>query len=169
MKTGRPKKFESVEELDKLIKAYFDSCFEPVYRQVVLPQYRGKPMRELTQEAFTYEAVLNPDGTQKVKQIEPLTITGLALALGTTRETLLRFESGDYDSDESALKMRNFSDTIKAAKQKIENYVERQLFRDKNVTGVIFNLKNNYAWKDEQHIDHTSKGERITDDTFNKL
>ena len=69
-------------------------------------------------------------------------ITGLALALETTRETLL-----DYEKNNPNLKA--FSDTIKRAKLRCQNYAEQKLF-DGNCTGVIFNLKNNYGWRDEK-------------------
>lgn len=73
----------------------------------------------------------------------PLTVSGLAYALGTNRQTLINYEGKD-----------EFVDTIKRAKAKIELYNEEMLY-DKNVstTGVIFNLKNNYGWKDKQEIE----------------
>ena len=51
----------------------------------------------------------------------PLTITGLAVHLGTTRDTLL-----DYEGREE------FSDTLKEAKEKIHNWTEEYLFTGKN-------------------------------------
>ena len=76
----------------------------------------------------------------------PYTVSGLALALGMTRETLLRYEEKDI-----------FSDTIKRAKQKIEEYVETRLFVSGIATGVIFNLKNNFGWKDKQEIEQNGE------------
>ena len=74
---------------------------------------------------------------------KPYTVSGLAYALGTNRQTLINYE----DKEE-------FFDTIKRAKAKIECYNEEMLY-NKNIptTGVIFNLKNNYGWKDRQEID----------------
>ena len=43
-----------------------------------------------------------------------------------------------------------FFDTIKKAKLKVENYLEKRLIKDSSCTGIIFNLKNNYGWKDKQ-------------------
>lgn len=80
----------------------------------------------------------------------PLTITGLALALDTTRETLLDYEEKD-----------EFSDTVKKAKLTIQNYVEEYLFTGKNVAGAIFNLVNNYHWTNKSQTDVTSGGDRI--------
>jgi hypothetical protein len=77
------------------------------------------------------------------KEKRPLTITGLALALDTGRNVLI-----DYGNREE------FSNTIKKAKLICENYAEETLFLGKNVVGAIFNLKNNYGWKEKQEIEH---------------
>lgn len=82
---------------------------------------------------------------------EPYTITGLALALDTSRETLLDYEVKDQ-----------FSDTIKKAKLKCQNYTERFLYNGKNATGAIFSLKNNYGWRDKQETDVTSDGQPLS-------
>lgn len=81
---------------------------------------------------------------------EPYTITGLALALDTSRETLL-----DYEAKEE------FSDTIKRAKLKCHNYAENFLYTGKNATGAIFNLKNNYGWRDKTETDLTTNGKDL--------
>jgi hypothetical protein len=99
---GRPLKFQSVEELQQKIDAYF------------------KKMDE---------------------EKRPYIITGLALALDTTRRTLLDYEEKS-----------EFSHTIKKAKLRCENFSEESLFTSRNVTGAIFNLKNNYGWVDKQEI-----------------
>jgi len=77
------------------------------------------------------------------EQGRPYTITGLALALGMDRQRLLNYSADD-----------EFYDTIKKAKVKCECYAEERLFQGGNVAGVIFNLKNNYGWRDktEQEI-----------------
>ena len=48
------------------------------------------------------------------------------------------------------MKKEEFSDTIKKAKLKVENYLEKHLITDSSTTGIIFNLKNNFGWKDKQ-------------------
>jgi len=111
MAGGRPLRFQSVEELEKLIQAYFDDVQS--------------------------KAIVLEDG--KVIQ-EPLTITGLALALNTTRQVLMDYQERD-----------EFTDTIKRAKTVIENFAEKRLFGN-NSTGAIFALKN-YGWKDQSQLD----------------
>lgn len=75
---------------------------------------------------------------------EPYTVTGLCLALEITRETLSQY----FKSDE-------FSDTIKKAKLRVENYLEKHLITDTSTTGIIFNLKNNFGWTDKQQVEHS--------------
>ncbi len=75
---------------------------------------------------------------------EPYTVTGVCIALDITRETLKEY-----------LKQEEFSDTIKKAKIKVENYLEKKLITDGNTTGIIFNLKNNFNWSDKQQIEHS--------------
>ena len=74
---------------------------------------------------------------------KPYTVSGLAYALGTNRQTLINYEAKEQ-----------FFDTIKDAKAKIERFNEELLYsKDVSTTGVIFNLKNNYGWKDKQEIE----------------
>lgn len=76
---------------------------------------------------------------------EPLTITGLALALDTTRDTLM-----DYEVKEE------FSYTIKKAKLEIEHAYELRNIKRGNA-GDIFALKN-FGWKDKTESDVTLGG-----------
>jgi hypothetical protein len=73
------------------------------------------------------------------RENEPLTITGLALALDTTRETLMDYENRD-----------EFSDTIKKAKLRIEQAYEFRNIKRGNA-GDIFALKQ-IGWKDKTEI-----------------
>lgn len=79
---------------------------------------------------------------------EEWTITGLAMALDTSRQTLLDYEERD-----------EFTDAIKRAKLKVENGYEIDLKRHGR-TGTIFALKN-FDWKDKTEQDITTKGEAI--------
>ena len=77
------------------------------------------------------------------------TITGLALSLDTTRQTLINYE------DERP----EYLDTIKKAKLRVENGYEIDL-KKSGRSGTIFALKN-FDWKDTTNTDLTSKGEKI--------
>lgn len=80
--------------------------------------------------------------------IKDWTITGLALALDTYRQTLLNYEEKD-----------EFVDTIKKAKQMVENSYEIDL-KKYGRTGTIFALKN-FDWKDKTETDVTSGGKPL--------
>ena len=84
---------------------------------------------------------------------EPITITGLALALDTTRETLCDIEKGNAE----VYKNPEFSDAIKRAKLRCQNYAEKQMYTAKSANGPIFALKN-YGWKDKQEIEQNTSG-----------
>lgn len=71
---------------------------------------------------------------------KPYTMSGLALALDMDRRSLL-----NYSKDEK------FFPTIKKAKQKVEAQLEENALSNKsNSVFTIFNLKNNFDWKDRQ-------------------
>ena len=107
----------------------------------------------------------NPEGRPlKFKKVEELenaiadyfntvpksewTITGLALALDTTRQTLLDYQARD-----------EFSDTVKKAKLMVENSYEIDL-KKHGRSGTIFALKN-FDWKDKQETDLTTNGDKL--------
>jgi hypothetical protein len=100
-KGGRPNKWESVDDIQPLIDAFFKECDD---------------------------------------KDDPYTITGLALALGTTRLGLINYE-----------KKPGFVNAIKEAKARCENYAEKRLYSDRNSAGSIFALKN-YGWSDKQEV-----------------
>lgn len=119
-KMGRPKLWKNEKELQDLIEGYWNACIE---------------WEELE------------DGTKVPgKYRRPLTITGLAVHIGTNRQTLL-----NYQKDE------DFFDTIQKAKDIIETFAEEQLYTGKNVAGVIFSMINNWGrdadgWRDKSEV-----------------
>ncbi len=119
MPFGRPLKYNNCLDLDMDCEMYFDSCF-----------YKVDEWGELTDE--------------KREIPEPLTITGLALALHTSRETLMNYE-----------KREDYFDTIKRHKLRIENSYEKALRRS-GKAGDIFGLKN-FGWKDKSEVNQNLK------------
>ena len=112
----------------------------------------GRPLKFQTVDEL--ETLIEGYFTHCDMEKEPYTITGLALWLDTSRETLL-----DYQGREE------YSDTIKRAKLKCENWVEKGMLGNKvNPTAGIFNLKNNYGWRDKTEQDVTSGGKPIVID-----
>ncbi len=76
---------------------------------------------------------------------EPYTVMGLCLTLGIDRDTLNNYSKEDL-----------FFGTIKEAKSRVAQDIERRLMETKNQAGAMFNLKNNFGWNDRQELDHTS-------------
>lgn len=73
---------------------------------------------------------------------EPYTVTGLGLHLDLTTEGLREYEARE-----------EYSATIKKAKMQIEDNLNKLALTGKlNPTVTIFNLKNNFGWKDKQEI-----------------
>jgi len=144
---GRPLKFKSVKELQEKIDAYFAECDPHVVDTTEWVEARDKK-GQLKKDDNGLNYLVEVHHKVKTQQV-PYTITGLALALDTSRETLLEYEERP-----------EFVDTIKKAKDKCHNFVENSLLTS-NPTGAIFNLKNNYGWKDKNETDLTSNGETL--------
>lgn len=108
METGRPKLYESKEEMQEVIDAYFLLC----------------------------------DQLEK-----PYTMSGLANALNMSRQSVINYS-----------KEEEFFDTIKKARGKIEQQLEENALMGKaNSTFTIFNLKNNYGWRDSVEISNQNE------------
>lgn len=125
-KVGRPATYKTVEEMQAKIDAYFDSC----YGEYVTDD-EGNMMTDKS-------------GHPVMTKPRPLTVTGLALALGFSgRQALLNYQDKP-----------KFMDTIKRAKSRIEQYAEERLFDKDGVNGAKFNLTNNFkGWSEKQQID----------------
>ena len=94
-----------------------------------------------------------------LRQNKPYTITGMAVFLGTTRDLLVDYE-----------KKKKFSDTIKRAKERCHAYAEESLFIGKNPSGAIFNLKNNYGWKDKSEVSNPDAVNiNLTDEQYGRI
>lgn len=118
---GRPPKFTSVEEMQEKIDAYFRDC-----EGHILKDDDGKP-------------VLTKYGEPIIIGSRPLTVTGLANALGfESRTSLFRYQG-----------KREFREVIVRAKSRIEQYTEERLFDKEGANGAKFSLQNNFRdWDD---------------------
>lgn len=149
-KGGRPLKFTTVTELKLKINEYFDRCDPHTEMRRVIDGH-GKEGNALWVEREVLTTGV------------PYTITGLARALKTSRETLLDYESGKYDdkADDVDSAGDRFSDVIKDAKLRVQQNAEEFLMSGAPATGAIFWLKNNAGWRDRQEVDHTTKDQPI--------
>jgi len=106
----------------------------------------GRPLKfksaaEITEKADKYFAA------QREAE-QPITVTGLCMALGVVRHTL-----DDYQADKYKAVDPEFSMAVKKAKLICENYAETRLYGN-NPTGAIFALKN-FGWKDKFETEHS--------------
>lgn len=131
-KGGRPPAFKSVEELQLAIDSYFAACDAHVEER-----YVESGISERGETIFAKRKVMTEQ--------EPYTVSGLARALGITRETLVQYKNGD-----------KFSDSVMLAYDRCHEWAEKALY-GKSATGAAFSLKNNWNWRDRQEIDHTTK------------
>lgn len=85
------------------------------------------------------------------KRKRPYTMSGLAHALNMDRRSLV-----NYSNDEK------FFLTIKKAREKVEQQLEENALMGKgNSTFTIFNLKNNFGWKDKIEVADNREIEKV--------
>jgi len=119
-KVGKPLKFKTVKKLQDAIDEYFLFCDNRI--------------------SHFYSA--KADGVVDVSDPAPYTMSGLARALGISRQCLMEYSHrGKY------------GDAVKKAREKVHEDVETRLM-EKNAVGAIFNLKNNFGWKDRTELEH---------------
>ncbi len=100
-----------------------------------------KALQEAVDHYFEVDAfVPSQDG---IPEYLP-TMSGLALSLDVDRRTVVNYSNND-----------KYFPTIKKARAKIESFIETRLYGN-NVTGCIFNLKNNFDWKDKSEVNQTN-------------
>lgn len=123
---GRPPFYNTVEEMQERIDAYFKECDGRI-----ITDYEGKP-------------ITDKYGMPIVVDAHPYTITGLALALGfNSRQALLNYQVKE-----------EFHDTITRAKARVECYAEERLYDKDGANGAKFNLANNFeGWREKQSIE----------------
>lgn len=122
-KRGRPFMYSSKEELEEKINQYFEEC-----KGEVLKDNEGN-------------LVMDKWGRPVVIGAKPLTVTGLALALGFSgRQTLMNYQGRP-----------EFMDAITRAKSRVEQYAEERLFDKDGTSGAQFSLRNNFkGWNSDQ-------------------
>lgn len=140
---GKPRIYPEVEALKQRIDDYFNSITinKPRVQYVTIGYEDDEKKIPIVEE----RPVLNNSGEQVIDTVyfENPSVIGMCLFLGLHKETLRLYE-----------KEEKYFATIKSAKHKIEKYLESELFRGQGqVTGIIFNLKNNFGWVDKQEIE----------------
>lgn len=83
----------------------------------------------------------------------PYTISGLALWLGLSTQTLRNYEK-TYGNTE-------YADIIKIAKQRVEEFAEKSLYENGKTSGAKFVLQNNFGWSDKQDVNLSGEVSQI--------
>ena len=142
---GRPKIYKSAAEFGKAVKAYFDAI--TLVRAAKEWVDTGK--RAINGRIIYEERVIcGEDGNPiyRTVYLRPPTVTGLCLALGISRDT--------WENYFDAAKYPDYVEIAKAAKLRMEAYLEEQLItREKSLQGIIFNLQNNYGWRERKELE----------------
>jgi len=101
----------------------------------------GRPLKFKTPEEL--ENAVNQYFAECEVKEKPKTMSGLALALGIDRKTLVNYSNKD-----------EYFHTIKRARQIVEQQNEEMLVSGKgSATGIIFNMKNNFGWVDKTEVE----------------
>src|SRR3954464_13386635 len=108
---GRPLKYKTVEEMDRAINAYFDMCDPHTQRRVV-----DCGINEKGETIWREREVMTEQ--------QPYTVSGLARALGITRDTLINYKERD-----------EFFDSVTGAYERCHEYAESQLY-GRSATGA---------------------------------
>ena len=139
---GQKRRFVSPEHLQCMVNEYFESCNGPL-----LDRYGN--------------LVYDKNGNLVKTQVEPWTVSGLALYLGVATTTLKKYREGRVDTllDEMRVDTDDymtFSSVVLKAKQKIESYAEKRLYDRDGQMGARFVLDNAFQWvsrKEQAEID----------------
>lgn len=125
---GAPRRYRSVKALQEAIDKYFAGA-------------EGKPLLDDKGNVMT-----DKNGNPVFVGKYPITVTGLALALGfNSRQTLLNYQERP-----------EFMDTIKRAKCACEAYAEARLYDRDGARGAQFSLEKNFKWGNEAEKDDSS-------------
>ena len=117
---ARKPKYESVEQIERLIEAYFESC-------------KGEILRDKDGDIVFNQK----DGTPVWVNRKPPTIPGLALALGfSSRQSLYNYKA-----------RKEFMDTISRAQTRVEQYTAEKLFDRDSQRGAQFALEYGFRYK----------------------
>lgn len=151
---GSAKKFLSPEHLQSMVNEYFESCMGPL---------------------FSKGSLVRDDEGKLVKvQVKPFTLSGLALYLGVTTQTLKKYREGRLDTILDELKAETddwltFSRVILRAKQTIEAYAEGRLYDKDGQRGAQFVLDCCYGWvshKDQSDINKAKNDTKLRREDF---
>lgn len=152
---GGTKKFMSPEHLQCMVNEYFESCNGPLIDK-------------------WGQLVYDKGGNLVKVQVKPYTLSGLALYLGVSTQTLKKYREGLVDDflDELYAETDDrltFAKVVMTAKQTIEAYAEGRLYDKDGQRGAQFVLDCCYNWvshKEQADIRKSKADSKLRRDEF---
>ena len=147
-KVGRPRKYETAKQLRAAVERYFAAItYERdtiIHRRELTEDEKGNPIvKEIP------EILLDKQGepVKEIVYLEEPSVAGLRLYLGISKSLWASYA----DNEEMA-------PVVALVRDRMEARLEELLTTRNSVQGVVFNLKNNYGWKDKQEVTQTNVG-----------
>ena len=135
---ARNKKYKTEKAFQKAVDGYFDAISRIV------------PVNEISSHDALPRRVKSASGSimHHREYLIPPSISSLCLHIGISRQTFSEYSEC-------------YSEVVADARLKIECYLEEQLLtRRKGVQGIIFNLQNNYGWREKKEVELGDKTRR---------
>lgn len=153
-KPGRPKKYTPAS-FQRACEAYFNSISYQKAKMRAAPVFdeEGFPvLDDFGHQKVQFKQVITADGKAAFETCwtEPPSLTGLCLYLGIDRATFSRYGSYDPENPEESEK---FCNTVTRARGRVEAYLESRLEDKSAARGAIFNLQNNFGWKEKKEME----------------
>lgn len=150
----RTKKYETAAALLKAVDKYFDkiSGMVDVTEVVMLMDDDGHPVIGKKGPVYVQQKVYDKKGNvrQRLQYYVPPSLAALCLDIGISQVTWAAY------TDDAEL-----GPVCEYAKLKVEAYLTEQVNIRDRPQGVIFNLQNNYGWRERS--EHTAKIQDETD------
>ena len=146
---GAPKKYKTPQALSRAVEKYFKS----ITREVAVVEKKATDQKDkMGHTIFVDVPVKNRLGQEVVvtEYIVPPTVLDLAAFLGVHRST--------WDNYCDHEKHPEFFDTTERAMGRIHAYLARESLtrQGKDLKGVLFNLENNFGYKERLGISNDS-------------
>lgn len=147
MVAGRRKKYTK-----KSLKLEIDRYFGSISRVVQATEMVDSGKRDDRNRAIMKPVPIKNDEGDPImvtEYIVPPSVSGLCLYLGIDRSTWQNYRT-------------DFPEVTEEARARIEVYLEGELLtREKSVQGIIFNLQNNYGWRQKQEVELGEKTREV--------
>ncbi len=139
MGAGRRKKYTK-----KSLKLEIDRYFGSISRVVQATEMVDSGKRDDRGRPIMIPVPIKNDAGNPImvtEYIVPPSVSGLCLYLGIDRSTWQNYRE-------------DWPEVTEEARARIEAYLEGELLtREKSVQGIIFNLQNNYGWRQKQEVE----------------